>query len=311
MSNDNNGVQQQQPPPLNVQAINYPKLEAPKYMPDNVEGWFYLLESYFSASGIRVDQVKFDTVRSRFPATRINELRPLAEAADRDAPANGKYEMLKTSLISYLQDSQQRRLRQVLQEMPLGDKKPSQLYHDMVHAAGSALSESALLDLWCSRLPEWVASTAIAASGPTADKLRMADISYENFQLRSGSAVNAVGSAHKQPPTANMLALSQSSTSDTAALRQMLDEFTKMFMAQKQTAQAAPSQRSRSRERSQARQQSKQRSDSSQGDQRRDESIEQFDDCWYHRTFGRKATKCRQPCKFRRDHTPAPQHNLM
>lgn len=277
-----------------VNAVNYPKLSAPEFMADNVEGWFYLLESYFSASGIRVDQVKFDTVRSRFPPKRINELRPLAEKADRDATDNNKYELLKTSLIAYLQDSQQRRLRQVLQEMPLGDKKPSQLYHDMVHAAGTALSESALLDLWHSRLPEWVASTAISATGTTTDKLRMADMSYENFQLRSGHSINAIASSsHIAHPAAAVAPI------DVASLRLMVDEISKA-LAFNQTS----SRRSRSRERSSPRQ----RSASVHSQQRTAESVERFDDCWYHRTYGKKATNCRSPCKFRRPHSPAP-HN--
>lgn len=89
-----------------IEAVNYPRLEAPSFIADDVDNWFYLLESYFAASNIRSDQVKFDTVRSRFPISRLRELRPLADAAMQQQQGQ-RYNHLKTNLLALLQDSQQ------------------------------------------------------------------------------------------------------------------------------------------------------------------------------------------------------------
>lgn len=164
--------------------------------------------------------------------------------------------------------------------MPLGDKKPSLLYHDMVHAAQNAMSESALLDLWYTRLPESVASSAMTITSSTLDKLRMADITFENWQLRSTHAVNAASS-------------SSSASRATPDLEKLFAQFAK-WMSDNQSSNQR---NSRPRERSKS--QNRQKREATPSGKRRDESLEQFDDCWYHRSFGNKATNCRKPCKFR------------
>lgn len=164
--------------------------------------------------------------------------------------------------------------------MPLGDKKPSQLYHDMVHAAQNAMSESALLDLWYTRLPESVASSAMTVTSSTLDKLRLADITFENWQLRNIHAVNATSTAS---------CVSKPSPD--------LETFFAQFAKWMSDNQPPKQHNSRPRERSKS--QNRQKREVTPKGNRRDEPVEQFHDCWYHRTYGNKATNCRKPCKFR------------
>lgn len=99
-------------------------------------------------------------------------------------PRGTRYQHLKAHLLNVLKESQQRRLRQIFEDMPLGDKKPSQLYYNMVYSAQNAISQSALFDLWYTRLPESAASSAMITNTSMLDKLRIADVTYENWQLK-------------------------------------------------------------------------------------------------------------------------------
>lgn len=265
-----------------VNALNFPRLVTPTFMPEEIDNWFYLLESYFAASNILSDQTKFDTVRSQFPISRLRELRPLAEASMQQ-PRGTRYEHLKANLLNVLQESQQRRLRQILEDMPLGDKKPSQLYHDLVYSAQNAISESALLDLWYTRLPESVASSAMITNTSTLDKLRMADVTYDNWQLRNSSSSKS----------ASVFKINSKKTGDTQTdLQDMFQQFNNWMLNNGNVRN------SRSRERSRSRSRQYQPRTNSQNSRRNDHSIEQFNDCWYHRTFGIKATNCKKPCSF-------------
>lgn len=275
-----------------VNAINYPRLITPVFMADDIENWFYLLESFFAASNIRADQTKFDTVRSQFPISRLRELRPLADASMLQ-PRGNRYEHLKLILLNNLQESQQRRLRQLLENMPIGDRKPSQLYHDMVYAAKNAISESALQDLWYTRLPESVASSAMITTTSTIDKLRMADITYENWQLRNSSSFKSA--------TIFKINNEEKTTDSKTELEKMFTQFTEWMSNNDSKRISRPRERSRSR--------SHQPRNNSNTQRRSDHSIDQFTDCWFHRTFGNKATNCKKPCTFlgRRNASPSAQ----
>lgn len=157
----------------------------------------------------------------------------------------------------------------------------------MVHASQNAMSESALIDLWYTRLPETVASAAMIITSSTLDRLRKVDTTYENWQLRNSCSVNAASST---------------SGKSESEFEKLVAQLTKWMADNKQGNQRSSRNRSQSRSRG--------AKDATQSQRRRDESIDQFDDCWYHRTFGRKATSCRKPCNFRspRDQTPSNKH---
>ncbi|KAI8419718.1 hypothetical protein MSG28_008405 [Choristoneura fumiferana] len=71
-------------------------------------------------------------------------------------PSEGKYEKIKSALISRLTPSNKDCLRQVVKYEELGDRKPSQLLRHMRSLGGSAMTDEMLLFLWSSRLPAQV-----------------------------------------------------------------------------------------------------------------------------------------------------------
>ncbi|XP_055588005.1 uncharacterized protein LOC129740366 [Uranotaenia lowii] len=257
-----------------VEAISTPRLNPPCMSDANIESYFLSLEFWFAASGIGSahDTRRYNIVMAQVPPEKLNDLRTIIETV----PVVDKYQFIKAKLIAHFADSQQKRLQRVLSDMPLGDLRPSQLFNDMRRAAGSALSEQVLLDLWATRLPPYIQAAVIASQGSANEKLRIADAILESMGLRNISAIDSTaGPSNIAPVTTKEPSI--------ASLQLEIAQLTKKF-------EQAFSTRSRSRSRNRSRFTYRQ--------------TEPSDDvCWYHRKFGRDARICRQPCSFGRSST--------
>lgn len=212
----------------------------------------------------------------RFDATPRNDLRR--------APAIGKYDFIRQKLIDHYADSEQRKLNRLLSEMPLGDKRPSELYHDMKRVAGNVLGEAALKGLWAQRLPEAARPVVAASTGSAAEFTRIAD---SIVVVLSPRTVNQV--------TSNPL-------NDVGELRTMINEL-----------KAKIEQNSRSRSHSRKRnsnfghrrsQTPSSRSNSNNRNGNDNNGNGNDGECWYHATYGSNARHCRSPCN-RGQRTPA------
>lgn len=118
-----------------------------------------------------------------------------------------KYTYIRTQLIEYFADSQQRRLQRVLSDMPLGDLKPSQLFNEMKRVAGNSLGEAVLLDLWATRLPPHAQAAVIASRGDAADKITIADAIVDSMVLRKINPVDYKAPNAMAPPKAEVAAI--------------------------------------------------------------------------------------------------------
>ena len=107
------------------------------------------LESQFFISGITADATKFHSVVSALDAS------VLACATDlvRTPPAEKLYETLKLRILSQYKQSDSARLRHLLQDLTLGDKRPSQLLLEMRNLADNKITDEVLRSLWLQRLP--------------------------------------------------------------------------------------------------------------------------------------------------------------
>ncbi|XP_017483507.1 PREDICTED: uncharacterized protein LOC108372353 [Rhagoletis zephyria] len=90
-------------------------------------------------------------------------------------PQQDRFEYVKAKITEHFADSEQRRLNRLLSELPLGDKKPSELYFEMKRVAGSTLGEAALKGLWTKRLPEFAQPVVAASSGTATEFTKIAD----------------------------------------------------------------------------------------------------------------------------------------
>lgn len=264
-------------------ASVYPRIPLPTLIEGAVDAYFMSMEFWFAASGVTNDTRKFNTVLAQVPPTKLLELAAIITAA----PANEKYAYIKQALTRHFADSQTRRLQRVLSEMPLGDLRPSQLYHNMARMAGTALGESALIDLWASRLPQITQAAVVAATGAVAERLSTADRVHESLGLRQNQ-VAQVAPAVPVAPAAP-------AAPDFERLIQRIEEQFRRFEARLPNGRdSRDSSRGNSRDSSHGRNRSRTRS------HQRGESANIPELCWYHDVFGQHAQKCREPCNWSR-----------
>lgn len=270
-------------PEINANSV-YPRIPLPTLIEGSVDAYFLSMEFWFAASGVTNDTRKFNTVLAQVPPTKLLELSAIITAA----PANEKYEYIKLALTKHFADSQTRRLQRVLSEMPLGDLRPSQLYHSMARVAGTALGESALIDLWASRLPQITQAAVVAATGDVAERLATADRVHESIGLRQNQVAALVPVAPAGAPT----------PADFQRLIQHIDEkFRRLQVDWPHERNSRHQARGNSRDNSRGRNRSRNRSES-RANQSNDNEANGL--CWYHHVFGRQAKKCRDPCTWNR-----------
>ncbi|XP_050317619.1 uncharacterized protein LOC126751416 [Bactrocera neohumeralis] len=249
----------EQLPPQNTP----PRIPLPAMSEDSIEAYFYSLEFWFEASRVYSDTAKFNIVLASVPPAKLLQMRTLID----DTPATDKFSYIRRKIIENFAESQQRRLQRVLKELPLGDRRPSDLYNEMRRTAGTTLSESILHDLWVSRLPPYAQAAIIATSVPISDKIKIADSITECLSLKDGGQIFEVRS-ESQP---------QGELSD---IRNEIAALSKTVGQLMRNVKSTGRQRSRSTSRGRP-------------------VIQHTNSfCWYHAKFGANATKCRQPCSF-------------
>lgn len=241
-------------------AVVYARLPLPQLSSSNIESWFTTMDFWFTASGITSDKQKAATVLAALDPSVIAQLPDVISTM----PLTERYNFVRTKIIEHFADSEQRRLNRLLSDLPLGDKKPSELYYEMKRVAGTTLGEAALKGLWIKRLPDFVQPVVAASSGSAAEFTKIAD-----------SILDAVS-------TNQVHAVATHTHGDIEDLRAAVASLTKRF--DKFTTRS----RSRNREpRSRSRHKSSTNENTS-------------DECWFHRKYGRNAQKCRSPCRHKK-----------
>lgn len=249
-----------------MRGVQYPRIRMPTLTNTNIEAWFRSMDHWFRASGIFDDSQRCEIVLASIDP---NVLAQLADQLDR-APNAGRYDAVKRILIAHFADSEQRKLNRLLSEMPLGDKRPSELYHEMKQVAGNVLGDAALKGLWAQRLPEAARSVIAATTVPSADFTRMAD-----------SIVDALSPRAVQQVAAAPL-------NEISALKAAIDEL--------RTQIRSFPRRSRSRTRG-ADSNSRAQTPANNANAANDNADPEL--CWYHQKYGPDARKCRSPCRNR------------
>lgn len=253
---------------MSEQEISRIAVKAPPFWRANPALWFAQIESQFITSKITADATKFHCVVAAI------ESDVLAQASDivLNPPEANMYGTLKDRLIEQFSESQNRKLNRVIQELELGDRKPSQLLREMKNLAEGKLSEEVLKSLWLQRLPTNV-QTVLAISNESIDKLAaIADKILE--MTASRSSMLAVESKAE--------ALPSESNRDDDRLQRLEKQILALGNKIERLGRArsrSPSPYARSR---------------SQSGARYGRTI-----CWYHSRFGTRANRCVQPCNFK------------
>ncbi|GBN89910.1 hypothetical protein AVEN_261465-1 [Araneus ventricosus] len=102
-----------------------------------------LIESQFAIAGITKDETKYHHVVA---AIETDVIAPVSDII-LNPPEELKYEALKEHLIEQFADSETHRLKLLLQELQLGDDRPTQLLCKM-RDLSSKVPEDLLKNLW-------------------------------------------------------------------------------------------------------------------------------------------------------------------
>lgn len=223
--------------------------------------WFVQLEAQFEISRITVDSTKYNYVVSAIDTDILTQIADFLL----NPPTENKYEELKIRLIDIYSESNEKKLRKLLSEVSLGDKKPSQLLAEMSKLGGTSISQEVFRTLWMQHLPTHIQSVLTTSSDPL-EKAKMADKISET-----------------------------DSSNLAAAIEKLSKEVEQLKLEQENRRLQEHHRRSRSRYRQYSRSGTPGPSPgfvSDHGDDVQD------DVCWYHRKFKEKAHACKPPCKF-------------
>lgn len=268
--------QQQDEIPLNAQpeqvivALNR-SVKVPPFWSKNPQLWFHQLDAQFAICKITAERVKFNYVVASLDMDVLSQVSDIITAPPADA-----YAAIKQRLLVSFGETEERRIKHLLKELELGDKRPSHLLQEMRHIAGNLVAEEFLKSLWIRQLPPSI-QAVITASGEPLTILavladRVIDVATNKFESYAVSSTPKADS---------------SVSSQVAELQRQIAALTTQFQQKQGRARSDGGESRGRRGRSQSRGRSASRSRSSDNGM-----------CWYHRRFAQKATRCTRPCNF-------------
>ncbi|XP_037931145.1 uncharacterized protein LOC119665958 [Teleopsis dalmanni] len=220
------------------------------------------MESQFRNAGITTDKTKYDHVVSSLDSATLRNIADIVRAR----PAVEEYEAVKKRSIQNFADSENRKLRRLVQECQLGDSKPTHLLRTMRDLASGAMNDGAIKQLWLDRLPEAVRAV-VSISEDDLDKCaQQVDQMLEMVNYNSVAVINT-------------------SAQNNDHIMKAIDALSKQ-VAEIKTAQK------RNRTRSQTPDRKLRHST------RTDSQVKRYSMCYYHYRFGAEAKKCSLPCSF-------------
>lgn len=143
-------------------------VKLPTFWADKPAVWFAQIEAQFQIANIVTDTTKYNYVVGHLDQRIAGEVEDIIT----NPPTEEKYEKLKSILIQRLSVSQEKRVRQLLSDEELGDRKPSQFLRHLRSLAGSTLTDDNIIrQLWLRRLPHQAQAILAAQADLGLDKL--------------------------------------------------------------------------------------------------------------------------------------------
>lgn len=250
-----------------VQSENAIIIKAPIYGTSDPRVWFLQIEAFFRFRKITSQSSMFSYVVTQIPTDVAKEIADMIDPMPDDCP----YDKLKSAILKRTTKSEESMLQQLLTDVELGDRSPSQLLRHMKALVGNSnMSDTILRQLWLKCLPlNTTVILSVQDSNTPLDKLAdIADKVHECFFKQSVNVVSPATSDEKPNEKIN-------------ELQQQISQLTITVnsLAERITRSRSPS-RNRFLSRSRA------------------ISNEKSSVCYYHRRFGSKAFKCTKPCSF-------------
>lgn len=164
--------------------------------------------------------------------------------------------------------SDEKKIRTLLEDIQLGDKKPSNFLNEMRALGGSKVSDELLKQIWLQRLPTQI---RMIISTSTEELTNMAKMADKLLKIGDFSQINVMSTA--------------SSSQQRHISRHLIDNLEdKIDALTKRIDQIQSNKNTRNRSKSRTRDQTPNKP--------------RFEKCWWHYKFGAAAKKCKKPCNF-------------
>ncbi|XP_058801547.1 uncharacterized protein LOC131670174 [Phymastichus coffea] len=139
-------VQQIQQQLLNANAS---RCKLPQFWKAAPEAWFGQVESNLQAHGVDDDLKRYNLVIAALGEDTVNELLDVVQ----NPPATDMYATLKRRMLERFAQTNEQRLRKLLNDIKPEGKKPSELLREMRILAGKSVTDEALKVKWLALLP--------------------------------------------------------------------------------------------------------------------------------------------------------------
>ena len=259
-------------PVATVSAIT---LKLPPFWPKDTETWFAQIEAQFSTRGITAEKTRFDYLVASLSSDAATEVRDLILTPPTDTP----YTTLKQTLIKRFAGSNQQKLQRLLNELELGDSKPSQLLRRMRQLwCGEGANDAILQELFLQRLPSNV-RMVLAPTGSTVPLDTLAEMADRIVEVANPPVAALQTPSAPSPPSNPEV---DSLRSEVRQLKELVHSLS-LHSRPRDSRHRSPTPACRR----------------SPVSPRRSAVHDDPTLCWYHQRFGSAATKCREPCRLR------------
>jgi hypothetical protein len=234
-------------------------IKIPPMWKNNVELWFTSIESQFVVSGISNELTKFHYIVSSLDSETLVLVAEIVrtKVTELETP----YTTLKERIIAQYESSESARLRALISDLLLGDKKPSHLLYEMQELAAGKIQDSILQTLWLQKLP--------------VSMQQILSASTDKLEGLAKTADKVAEVSHTFPE--NVCAI-ESENARISKLEVKIDDLTRTINELQRKLTLNKPKAGQHRERSKSRDRTKV--------------------CWYHFKFREKANKCIPPCSF-------------
>lgn len=254
--------------PMSAHQTSQPQMGAltvsirlPPFAKNNPSLWFMQLEANFVVNQISSDSKKYNYVI----ATISNEVLEQVSDLVLNPPQAQQYNAIKARILERYADSEQQRLRKLLVNTVLGDKRPSHLLREMRTLAGCSISNDVIKSLWVQQLPRQMQAILSVSDG---DLEKLAQLADKISEVHEGSQTVQTIENDRLAQVEQQLA-------------EVVSTLNKFAMNNTRRNPVRSTQHS-----------SRSRSTSAKS------NTTNVKFCWYHRRFKQHAKRCNQPCSF-------------
>ncbi|XP_067136906.1 uncharacterized protein [Centruroides vittatus] len=150
----------------NELEIGRVQAKMPIFTKTNIKLFFVQLDAAFAINRITSENTKYNYLVNSLDAEILSNVSDLVF----DRPAEAPFTKLKDRLLEIFQNSAAKEAKILLEDLALGDQKPSVLLRKMRELSAGKITEEFLRNLWLQRLPKNI-QTVLALSGDELDKL--------------------------------------------------------------------------------------------------------------------------------------------